>query len=128
MLAALNTKEACSKQNKDNYKQYKKGDLVIIKNYDNKSNWDAKCISNFRVIGLVGKRQLEVCDQTGRLRKVYICDVHKVLPSEFIVSCIPDEQVFARKDKYINNPHILKEVLVIDTFLQDNFTDIRFPH
>ena len=49
-------------------------------------------------------------DPTGRLlRKVNICDVHKFLPSELIVSCIPDEQVFARRGKYINDPCILRK-------------------
>ena len=36
MLAALNTKEACSKQNKEKYDdvpQYKIGDLVMIKDF-----------------------------------------------------------------------------------------------
>ena len=36
-LASLNTKEACSKQSKENYDdilQDKTGDLVIIKNFD----------------------------------------------------------------------------------------------
>ena len=44
------------------------------------------------------------------------------------MNCIPDEQVFARKAKYMNDPCILKEVMVIDMFLQDNFEDIRFKH
>ena len=64
----------------------------------------------------------------GRLRKVNISDVHKVLASEFTVSSIPDEQVPVRKSKYINDPPILKEVMVIETFLHDNFTDVRFRH
>ena len=37
MLAALNTKETCSKKNIDKYDdipQYKIGDLIIIKNFD----------------------------------------------------------------------------------------------
>ena len=37
MLAALNTKEACSQQTKDKYDdipQYKIGDLIMIKNLD----------------------------------------------------------------------------------------------
>ena len=129
MLAVLNTKEACSKQNTDKYDdipQYKIGDLIMIKNVDKKSNWDAKYIPNFRIIRLIGTRQLEVSDPRGRLRKVNICDVHNISPSEFIVSCIPDEEVFARKGKYINDPYILKEVMVIHTFPQDNFTNIKF--
>ena len=51
MLAALNTEEACSKQNKEKYDdilQYKIGDLVMIKNFNKKSNGDAKYIPNFR--------------------------------------------------------------------------------
>ena len=46
ILAALNTKdtkEACSKQNRDKYNdipQYKIGHLIMIKNLDKKSNWD----------------------------------------------------------------------------------------
>ena len=86
----------------------------MIKIFYKNSNWDTEYLQNFRVIRLIGTRQLEVSDLTGRLRKVNICDVHKVLPSEFIVSYIPDEQVFTRKGKYINNPCILKEVTVID--------------
>ena len=77
-------------------------------------NWDAKYIPNFRIVKLIGYRQLKVSDPTGRLRKVNICDVHKILPSEFIVSGILDEQIFARKGKYIHSPCILKEVVVID--------------
>ena len=65
----------------------------MIKNFNKESDWDAKCIPNFRVVRLIGTRQLEASDPTGRLRKVNICDVHKILPSEFIVSYIPDEQV-----------------------------------
>ena len=84
--------------------------LGIIKNYNKKSNWDRKYILNFRVLKLVGTRQLEVSDPKDRLRKVNNCDVHKVLPLEFIVSHIPDEQVFVRKGKYINDPHILKKL------------------
>ena len=34
----------------------------MIKNLDKKSNWDAKYIPNFRVITLIGTRQLEVSD------------------------------------------------------------------
>ena len=64
-------------------------------------------------------------DPTGRLRKVNIFDVHKILPSEFIVSCIPDEQVLTRKGKYINDPHILKKIMIIDAFLQEIFTNIQ---
>ena len=63
---------------------------------------------NFRIIRLKSPRQLEVFDLTGRLWKVNISDVHKILPSDFIISSIPDEQVFSRKGKYINDPHILK--------------------
>ena len=80
----------------------------MIKNFDKKSNWNAKYIPNFRNVRLIGTRQLEVSDPTGRLRKVNICDVHKILPSEFIVNCIPDEKLFFRKGKYINDPCILK--------------------
>ena len=39
-----------------------------------------------------------------------------------------DEQVFGRKGKYIDDPHILKEVLVIDAFLQANFLNVRITH
>ena len=76
MLAALNTKEACSKQNIDKYDdipQYENGDLIMIKNFNIKLNWDAKYIPDFRIIRLIGTRQLEVSDLTGRLRKVNIC-------------------------------------------------------
>ena len=131
ILAALITKKAHCKQNRDKYndiQQYKIGDLIIIKIFIKKSNCDVKYIPNFRVIRLIGTRQLEVSDPTGRLRKVNICDVHKILSSEFIVSHIPVEQVFARKGKYKNDPCILKEVMVIDAFLQENFANVKFRH
>ena len=44
-MQPLNTKEAHCKQNKDKYDdvlQYKTGDLVMIKNFNKQSNWDAK--------------------------------------------------------------------------------------
>ena len=93
MLATLNTKESCSKQKHDKHNdvlKFKIGNLIMIKNFDKKSNWDAKYVPNFRLIKLIGLRQLEVSDLTGRLRKVYMSDVHKILPADFIVSCIPD--------------------------------------
>ena len=61
VLAALTTKEAYSKQNKEKYddvSQYKIGDLVMIKNFVKKSNWDAKDIPNFRIIKIIGPRHL----------------------------------------------------------------------
>ena len=73
MLAALNAKEAHSKQNIDKYDdipQYKIRDLIIIRNFNKNSNLDAKYVSNFRIIRLIGTRQLEVSYQTGRLRRV----------------------------------------------------------
>ena len=88
MLAALNTTEAYSKQNKEKYddiQQYKIGDLIMTKNFNKKSNWDAKYIPNFRIIRLIGPRQLEVSNSAGRLGKVNICDVHKILLSDFIL-------------------------------------------
>ena len=100
----------------------------MIKNFDKKLNWDAKYVPNFRVVKLIGTCQLQVSDLTGRLWKVNISDVHKILPAGFIVSCLPDEQIFARKGKYINNPCILKEVLAINTFLHEYFSDIRLRH
>ena len=80
MLAALNTKEAHSKQNTEKYDdipQYKIGDFVMIKNFDKKLNRDTKYIPNFRIIRLIGPRQQEVSNPTGRLRKVNITDVQK---------------------------------------------------
>ena len=129
ILVALNTKEAHFKQIRDKYNnipQNKIEDITMIIHFDRISNWDAKYIPNvnFRLIRLISL----VSDLTGRLRKVNICDVQNILQSEFIVSCIPDKQIFTRKGKYINDPCILKEVTVIDMFLQDNFTDIRFRH
>ena len=89
----------------------------MIKNFDKKLTWNTKYVPNFRVVKLIGTRQLEVADETDRLRKVNISDVHKILHADFIICCSQDEQVFARKDKYINDPCILKEVSLIDTFL-----------
>ena len=131
MLAALNTMESHSKQNIEKYDDiphYNIGDLVMITNFNKKSNWDAKYIPNFRIIRLIGPRQLEVSDLTGKLRKVNTCDMHKSLPSDYIVSSIPYEQVSGRKGKYINDPCILKEIVVIDAFLQGNFQNIRIRH
>ena len=51
MLAALNTKEAHSKQqcNKnDNVPCYKIGDLIMIKNFGKKSTWNTKYVPNFK--------------------------------------------------------------------------------
>ena len=63
MLAALHMREAQSRQTKqssDDVPYYKIGDLVMIKNFNKKSTWDAKYIPNFRVVHLIGSRQLEV--------------------------------------------------------------------
>ena len=100
----------------------------MIKNFDKDLNWDMKYLPNFRIIRLIGPGQLEVSDLTGRLWKANISNVHKILSSDFIISSIPDEQVFGRKGKYINDPHILKEVLVIDVFVQENFPHVRIRH
>ena len=79
----------------------------------------------FRVVKLIGTRQLEAPNPTGRLQKVNILDVHKIIPADFIVSCLPDKQVFARKGKYINYPHTSEEVSAIDAFLDDYFPNVR---
>ena len=53
MLAALNTKETCSKQSKQKYDdipQYKMGNLVMINTFDKKLNLDAKYKPNFRIV------------------------------------------------------------------------------
>ena len=124
MLAALHTKEAHSKQCKQKYDDlpnYKIGDLVMIRNFDKKSTWDAKYIPNFIVVHLRSSRQLEVSD----VKSLNVCDVQKVLPSDYIVSSIADVEVFGRRDKYINAPHILKEVVIIDPFLHENFPHVR---
>ena len=113
MLAALTMKEIHSKQitqRYDDVPNYKIGDLVMIRNSDKMSTWDAKYIPNFRAVYLIGSRQLEVSDLTDRIRKVNASDVHKIVSSDHIISSTLDEQVFGRRDKYINDPRILKEV------------------
>ena len=62
---------------------------------------------------------------TGRLRKVNVCDVHKILASDQIARSIPYEQVFGEKGKYINDPNILKEVVIVDAFLHEIFSHVR---
>ena len=122
MLAALNMREAQSKQPKQKYDEVsndKIGNLVMIKSLDRKPTWDAKCIPNFRVVCLIGSRQLEVSDPMGRTRKVNVCDAHKIMPSDHIIRSIPDEQVFGQRGKYINDPRIIKEVMITDAFLHE---------
>ena len=51
--------------------------------------------------------------------------MHKILPSDQIVSSIPDKQVFGIRGKYINDPHILKKVAIIDAFLHESFLHVR---
>ena len=83
MLTALNTKEAHSKQKCDKHNdipKFKIGDLIMIKNFDKKLTWDAKYVPNFKVVKLIGTKQLEVSDPTSRLRKVNISDVHNSFP------------------------------------------------
>ena len=128
MLAVLNTKESCSKQKcgkHDNAPQFEIGGFIMINNFDKKSNWDAKYVFNFRVVKLIGTSQLEVPDPTGRLWKVNSSDVHKIFSTKFIVSCLLDEQILARKGKNLNDPHILKKVSVIDASLHECFPSIR---
>ena len=50
MLAALITKEAHSKPKCDKHNEVPKfiiGDLIMIKNFDKKLNWDMKYVPNF---------------------------------------------------------------------------------
>ena len=54
--------------------------------------------------------------------------MHKILPSDQIVSSILEEQVFGRRGKYINGLCILKEVAIIDSFLHENFPHVRIRH
>ena len=74
---------------------------------------------------LIGSRQLEVSDPTGRTRKINVCDAHKIVPSDHIISSIPDEQVFGQRGKYINDPRLIKEVAIIDAFLHEEFHQVR---
>ena len=71
----------------------------MIRNVDKKSNWDAKYITIFRVVHLIGSRQLEVSDPTGRIRKVNVCDALNIVPSDHTVSSIQDQQIFGRRGK-----------------------------
>ena len=130
ILAALNIRDTCSKQSKQKYDipNYKIGHLAMMRNFDKKYNWDVKYIPNFRVVHLIGSRQWEVFNPTGRIRKVNVCDVHNIFPSDHIESTIPDEQVFGRIGKYINDPQILKEVAIIDAFLHENFPHVSIKH
>ena len=73
-------------------------------------------------------KELKVSDPNGRLRKVNVCDVHKILPSDQIVSSIPDEQVLGRRSKYINALCILKVVAIIDAFSHEHFPHVRINH
>ena len=94
MLPAL--KEAHSKQKCNGHHDVPKskiGNLVMIKNVDKKLTWDAQYVPKFRIVRLIGTRQSEVSDPTGRLRKVKVSDIHEILPADFIVSCILDDQV-----------------------------------
>ena len=100
----------------------------MIRIFNKKSTWDAKYIPNFRVLCLIGSRQLEVSNPIGRIRNVNVCDASKIVPSNQIISSIQDKQVFGRRGKYINNPRILKEVAIIDVFLHGNFPQIRNRH
>ena len=98
---------------------YKIGDVVMIKNFDRKSAWDAKYVPTLRVVCLIGSRQVEDLDCMVRTRKIYVCNAHKIMPSDHIISSILDKQVFGQKGKYINDPRIIKEVAIIDTFLHE---------
>ena len=97
----------------------------MIRNFDKKLNWDVKYIPNFRVVQLIGPRQLEFSNPTDRLRKVNVCGIHKILPSDQIVNPIPKEQFFGSKGKYIGDPHILKGIAIIDAFLHETFPNVR---
>ena len=59
------------------------------------------------------------------MKKVNVCDMQKIFPMDHIVSSILDKPVFGRKGKYINDPHILREVAIIDVSLHENFPHVR---
>ena len=83
--------------------------------------WDTKYVPNFRVVPLISSKQIKISNPTGRTRKVNVCDVHKIVLSDHIINSTPDKQVFGRRGKYINDPGILKEVLIIDSFYMKIF-------
>ena len=97
----------------------------MIKNVHKKSAWDGKYIPSFKIVCLIGSRQLEVSNPMSRTRKVNVCNAHERVPSYHIISSMQDEQVFGQGDKYINNPRIIKEVAIIDAFLHENFPQAR---
>ena len=47
-----------TKQRYDGVPNYKIGDLVMIKNFNKKFTWDAKYVPKFRVVHLIGFKQL----------------------------------------------------------------------
>ena len=47
----------------------------------------------------IGKNQLEVKDQKGHIRQVYITDVKKTTMPEFITNAIPDYTIFGHAVK-----------------------------
>ena len=97
----------------------------MIKKCYRKSIWDTKYVPKFRVVHLIGSRQLEVSDPMGRTRKANVCDTHKIMPSDHIISSIRDEQVFGGKGKYINDPRVIKEVAIIDAFLHEKLDEVK---
>ena len=57
-------------------------------------------------------------------RKVNVCDAHKIMPSDHIVSSILDKQIFGQRGKYINDPRAIN-VVIIHTFLHEEFPQVR---
>ena len=106
----------------------------MIKKFDKKSTWDAKYVPNFRVVHLIGSRQLEVSNPMGRTTKVNICDAHQIEPVDHISSSTLEKQVFGQRGKYINDPRIIKckgkvkVLLLYSTARPDSFSSTLQPY
>ena len=61
--------------------------------------WDPRYTGDYRIISFPGKTQVEVVDSKGKVKIVHILDVKYVLPTDRVISKLPDYQSSGRQSK-----------------------------
>ena len=118
-MIAMNLEKARARRDKDKPPtqpaELKPGDLVYVKNHVTKT-WDPKFQADCRVVRMLGKTQVEIKDNHGKLTKVHISDVKPTTMVDKIADQVPDYSKFGRATKLRLNP---KDVPDLDLQLPD---------
>ena len=79
------------------------GDLVLVRNHTSKA-FQPKYKEDYRVVKFLGKNQVEIKDNHGKISKVHITDLKKAYMTDIVADQLPDYTKFGRASKLRLDP------------------------